>query len=151
MVSPNEKSSSDRLPPETPPDSPTEAFGYVFQQLAEARDYFAYYARTRAEIFRLTVRNFLFIGVLTVTAVLLAGAVVVTAVVLVTRGVAEALTMLFGGRVWLGDLVTGILLLVFVVAAIYGAITTIAKSWKRRTFSSYAEQKRRERAQESMP
>jgi hypothetical protein len=140
----------DRMKPEPSEPAPTAAFQYAFEQFAEVRDYVAFYLRTRAELFRLSVRNFLFVSVLTFTAVLLAAALIVTAVVLLCRGVAEGLTLLFGGYAWVGDLVTGVLLLVVVIAAIYGVITKIASSWKRKTFVDYAAQKRRQRRQQEM-
>jgi uncharacterized membrane protein len=130
----------DRTKAETAEPSPAAAFQYAFDQFAAARTYFKFYLRTRAELFRLAVRNFLFVSVLTVAAVILAAALIVTAVVQVARGIAEGLTILFGGNAWVADLVTGLAMLVVVVAAMYGTITQIASASKKKTFSAYAAQ-----------
>jgi hypothetical protein len=146
MESPESGSTaSDRIKPETVEPSPTAAFQYAFEQLADARDYIRFYLRTRAELFWLAVRNFMFIGVLTATAVFLVAALVVTAIVLFCRGVAEGLTIVFGGHAWLGDLVTGVVLLLVVGLAIFGTIVAISRSWKKRTFVAFAEKKRQDR------
>jgi hypothetical protein len=146
MESPENRSSvRDRIKPEAPDPSPTAAFHYAFEQLGEAREYIGFYLRTRVEMLRLTVRNFLFLGVLTTVAVLLGAALLVTAVVLLCRGVAEGLSILLGGNAWAGDLVTGVVLLIVVAAAIYGTIVAISRSWKKRPFSAFAKEKHRER------
>jgi hypothetical protein len=136
----------DRINPQTTEPSPAAAFGYAFEQFAEARDYFKFYLRARAELLRLAVRNFLFVSILTISLVVLAAALLVTAIVQVARGVAEGLAVLFGGHVWFADLLTGLAMLILFVAAIYGTIVKISSSWKKKTFSAYAADEHRRRA-----
>ena len=146
MVSPEDGSSvNDRMKPDTAEPAPAAGIHYAFEQLAEARDYIGFYLRTRAELLKLTVRRFVVLAVLGVIAGIFALALLVTATVLLCRGIAEGLTHLFGGRVWAGDLVAGGGLLLVIGAAIYGTIFTLSHSWKKRTFSAFAEQKRQER------
>jgi hypothetical protein len=133
------------MKPESPEPSPTAAFHHAFEQFAEVREYVAIYLRTRADLFKVTVRNFVFVSILAATAVLLAAALIVTAVVLLCRGIAEGLTILLGGCAWAGDLITGVLLLLVIAVVIYGSITYITRSFKKTTFRHYAAQKRRER------
>jgi hypothetical protein len=83
----------------------------LLKNLAALKEYFSHYVAVRADTARLRIRNVL--GVLILASIgLVAGATgLVVAVVLLLDGTCNGLTVLLGGRLWAGQLLTGALVL----------------------------------------
>ena len=60
-------------------------------------------------------------------------------------GLAEALGNLFGGRYWLGDLVTGILILGAVAGGAYFMMNKLTGTWRSQTLKKYEQRKQDQR------
>jgi hypothetical protein len=71
---------------------------------------------------------------------------VVTAVVLLCRGIAGGLGALFGGRLWLGELVTAILFLAIIGAGVWFGLGRVTKASRERTVKKYASRQQQQRA-----
>ena len=133
---------------ETEPDpTPASAFSEVAERLGEVRDYAAYYVKARVDRIKVVARNVAVMAALGVVALVAAGALVVTAVVLLCQGIALGLANLFGGRLWLGDLVTAILLLGAIGAGAYIGISRLTKTSKERMVRAYEQRKREQRVE----
>ena len=65
-------------------------------------------------------------------------AMIVTAVVILLNGIGEGLGWLFGGRMWLGNLVTGLGMLGLTVLALVIITHRIVKISRTRTIEKYA-------------
>lgn len=126
---------------------PAAAFADLSARLGEVREYAAYYVKARVDKIKVSVRNILVMAALGIVGLVAATALVVTAVVLLCQGIALGLATLFGGRVWLGYLVTAILLLGMIGGAAYVGIGRLTKTSKERMVRAYEQRKRQQRVE----
>jgi hypothetical protein len=126
--------------------APAAAWGDAFARFGEVREYAAYYVKARVDALKLSLRNLILMVALGIIGAFAGGALVVMAVVLLCIGIAHGLGELFGGRLWLGDLVTAILLLGAIGATVYIAVTRVTKTSKERVVKAYEQRKRQQRA-----
>jgi hypothetical protein len=98
-------------------ESESQAFRDAAVRLGEIRDYVAYYLSTRADAIRLAIRNEMFFVAFGVVGLLAVGAAVIVAVTLLFLGIADGLGAALHGRIWLGDLIVGVVMLVAVAIA----------------------------------
>jgi hypothetical protein len=108
-------------------DQAVNAFSTHFDNLS--RETF-HYIQARFDLVRLGVYQWLVRISLALIAVLAAAGLIVTAIVLACVGMAEALSALFG-RAWLGDLVTGIILLAGIIGLCYFGFTMYIRSLEK--------------------
>jgi hypothetical protein len=131
---------------ETEPDpTPASAFSEIGDRFAEARDYASYYVKARVDRIKVTARNVAVLAALGVVGLIAGAALVITAVVMLCVGIALGLSALFGGRMWLGDLVTAIILLGAIGAGAYVGISRLTKTSKERMVRAYEQRKREQR------
>src|SRR5947208_16770839 len=92
----------ERAPATDAADDPTpaSAFGEVGERINEVRDYAAYYVKARVDKLKVALRNVAVMAALGIVGLIAGGALVVTAVVLLCTGIAQGLTVLFGGHAW---------------------------------------------------
>jgi hypothetical protein len=137
-----------RIDPEpvTDDQSPSEAFHHAQMRLSELAEYVSYLIAAKVDGIKLTLRNVAIFAALGIVGLIAGGAMVVTSVVLLCYGVARGLGVLFGGRIWLGDLVTGILLLALIAGGTMFALKSIGKSSRERTAKKYAARQQQQRA-----
>src|ERR1700679_2100928 len=106
---------------ETPPSSngsaadasAAKAFADAMARLAQIREYISYYLAIKADALRLSLRSAVFYAVLGLMGLLAGGAAIVGAVALLLLGAAHGIGVMLGGRIWLGDLIVGIVILGF--------------------------------------
>jgi hypothetical protein len=132
---------------EAPPAeaAPAEAWRDAFARFGETRAYVAHYIQARIDGLKLSLRKMLMLAAVGVIGAIAGGALVVTAVVLLCVGIAQGLSTLFGGRPWLGNLVTAVLLLGVVAGVVWIGLSRMTKSSKERVVDAYERRKRRER------
>jgi hypothetical protein len=127
---------------QAPQPDPFAAFS---QHAQELRNYFSYYVAVRADQLRLKVRQ-VAVGVALGAMGALAGAsVIIASVVLLLVGIAGGLGELFGGRPWLGSLVTGLSVLVVVTIAGTLMVRGITMNSLQRTVQRYVERRHQQR------
>lgn len=126
---------------------PTEAFHQVGTLVAQLKEYATYFLSTKVDGVRASVRNTALYAVLGLGAALTAAAAIVTGVVLLIGGVATGLGWLFGQRFWLGNLVTGLLVLILFAAGAYVGLSYLLKSFRRNLVNKYEQRQQWERGQ----
>jgi hypothetical protein len=113
-------------------------------RLREIPDYLEYFLTAKLNQFRLWIRKIrraLYLSFLSLIAVATA---VAASVFLLCRGVADAIGALVG-RVWLGDLLTGLGLLIILAVAVPFALARAARISKMNTFQAYERRRQRHR------
>ena len=81
----------------------------MLQQLRELGEYLSYYATAKIDGAKLSVRNTVIWILLTALGFVAISGLIVAASCYVLSGVAEGLTVLFGGRMWAGNIAAGLL------------------------------------------
>jgi hypothetical protein len=127
-------------------ETPSEAFHAAKRSFEELQEYVGYYISAKVDALKVAATNAAIMAVLGIVAGLAGAALVVTAVVYLVRGIAEALTALFGGHAWIGDLVTAIILLGAVVGSLMFVMKKMTHSSRERTLKKYAARQQQQRA-----
>jgi hypothetical protein len=104
-----------------------------------------YYLETRLDALGLSIRRAVVGLALGVVGAIGAAAGLVMAVVLLLRGLAEALTVLFGGRAWAGDLVVGGGVILLTAGSLWAVKAYLASVARRRTVEKYEHQRSQQR------
>lgn len=97
----------------------------------------SYYVRARADQLKLSVRQFLVFGAMGVLALVVGAVIVATAAWLLVNGIAGGLAALFGGRVWLGNLGAGVLVLAGIAGGAWYGIEELRRGSQRDTVQRY--------------
>ena len=126
--------------------SPAEAFADVKTRLSELGEYAGYLLSAKLDGIKLSIRNAGIYAALGVVGLLAGGALVVTAAVLLLRGIAGGLGALFGGRLWLGELVTAIVFLALIGGGAVFVVSRMTKASRQRTVKKYDSRKQQQRA-----
>src|SRR5262249_40063479 len=108
--------------------SPEEALRRLLQQFDELRAYSTHFVSAKVDGFMVSARQLLVWAVLGVVGLIGLAGLVVTTIVLFLGGAAGGPGQLFGGRLWLGQLVVGGGLLVLLTLSILIGLRT----WQRR-------------------
>ncbi len=145
------EAATDRLRPPHPDDTaPADAFKDALRVLGEVREYVAYYVGAKVDGIKLSVRRVGILAALGVIGLLAAGAIVVTASVLLCVGLAQGIGVLlagdYGPRVWLGNLIVGLVLLLLIGGGTWFAVSRLFNSSKRATVKKYELRRQRQRA-----
>ena len=140
-----------RFPPEgkswegAPQGAAGDALREANRQVGEIAEYVSYYLSAKWDGVKLSLKNVGIFAVLGVVGLIAGAALVITAVVQVCSGIAQGLAVLFGGRLWLGNLVTGILLLGLVAAGAYFGLSSLMGKSRKATVNKYELRKKHER------
>ena len=127
-------------------DDPTEHLGKVSARLAEIKDYVAYYVSAKLDSYKSSAKSAALWAVVGLLGAVAGTAVLATAGVLVVVGIAEGLTQLFGGRAWLGDLVTGVALLAIVLGTTFLMVRRMLGQSRLATAKKYEALRRQQMA-----
>ena len=73
-------------------------------------------------------------------------AVVLTAGVLLVTGIAGAVGALFGGRLWLGELITAVVVLGSLLAAVLVVFKTVLSKSRQKVVKTYEQRKSQQRS-----
>jgi hypothetical protein len=126
------------MDPAAPADSVVaDAFKLLLQQLRELREYANYYASAKSDTIKLSLQNALLWVALAAVGFVVACGVCVTASCLLLFGVAEGLSVVFGGRLWVGNLLTGGLMLAGFGGGMYGLMVAYRRASRARTVQEY--------------
>ncbi len=105
----------------------SESFQSAFSHVLEVVDHVQTLMQVRADRARIAVRRAVMIGVVIVLAAAALAPLIVGGSVLFTIGVAQSLTILFGDRAWLGNLIGGMLILGLVALCAWAGYARIAR------------------------
>jgi len=118
----------------SPPHGP-HPLDPLLKDLAELRQHLSHYIAARADAAKLRMRTVVMYALLGLVGGLAGAVGLATAVVLLVSGISDGLTQLFGGRVWAGELTTGVLFLLLAGAAIWAATTNWKTTGQQRTIA----------------
>ena len=125
---------------------PTEALKNLGARFSELGEYVSYFLSAKVDSTKVTLRNLGIYAGLGVVALLAGGAFVCTLMVLLLRGVAGGLGALFGGRLWLGELVTAVVFLAVLTGGIVFGMKWLTKSSRERTAKKYVARQQEQRS-----
>jgi len=119
----------------------------LVKQLQELGEYVSYYVTARTDSARLSLRStVLRISFAALGLVVVAG-LIITATWFVLKGIAEGVGLLFGGRLWVGNIVTGVLLLAGLGLAMYCAVASRRTTSRERVIGKYEQRQARQQEQ----
>ena len=127
------------------PNPASAAFHRIKCDIDELKEYASYYLTAKVDGFKRTLRNLGLYAALGVVGLLVGGAIVATAAGLLVVGIAEGLGRLFGDRYWLGDLVTGVIVLGAVGGAVWFMMKKLTGTWRSQTIRKYEQRKQTQR------
>ncbi|HEX4149706.1 MAG TPA: phage holin family protein [Pirellulales bacterium] len=140
----DDANSSESADPRTPPPDP---WAPLLLQVDELREYFSYYIGARTDLFRARLRRLVVAAVSIFVVAVAAATFAATASALVLVGLGAGLGELLGGRIWLGNALVGVLVLVVVGLGGVGATRWLNTSSRMKTIRSYAQRRERQRRQ----
>ena len=142
------ESSGGRVGPDpvTDDQSPSEAFHHAKNRLSELAEYISYYISAKLDGIKLSLRSMAIFAALGVVGLIAGGAMISTAVILLLLGIAGGLGKLFGDRLWLGGLVTGLFVMGLIAGGTIFVVRSIRKSSRQRTLKKYAARQQQQRA-----
>ncbi len=122
------------------------AFHALKQDAAEFKEYAAYYVAAKTDAVKQKIRSIILYAALGILALLAGGAVLVTGGVLLVLGIGHGLAELFGGRLWLGELVAGVVVLGAMGLMTMVMIKKMTHGWKAALHKKYDDRKADQRA-----
>ena len=114
--------------------------------LREVIEFASYYLAAQADRLKLTAINIAMFVILGAIGAFVGTAIVLTAGVLLIVGIAGGLGALFGGRLWLGDLATAILVLGILFAGTIIVFKKVTGTTRGKLVSAYEQRKSQQRA-----
>ena len=133
--------STDREPA---PASDGELFGRLLKQLAEAFEYASHYLVAKADEAKSSARSAMLRAQMVIVGVLTVAGLIVAGVTLLFIGLAGGLGEAFG-KPWLGQLVSGLILILVVALAIWGRTVWLRNYFLKRTQERYEQRHRQTR------
>ena len=121
-----------------------DALQRLLQQFGELVEYFSYYAAAKTDRFKVTLRNTALGVVLAALGFVAVAGLFVTAGWLLLIGVAGGLSVLFGDRPWLGNLLTGALVLGGLGGGLYVMVVALSRVARERIVEEYGKRQARQ-------
>jgi hypothetical protein len=125
--------------------SPAEALRRLQQQVGELQAYLAHFVSAKVDSVLLSARQIALWIVLGVVGLIALGGLLVTAIVLLLVGAAAGLALLFGGQLWLGQMVVGAGVLVLFALALLIGMRTWQRRWRQQKVQQYDERQLQQR------
>ena len=114
------------------------------ERFGEIREYASYYFSTKTDALKSKLTWLAIYAALGIVGVIVGLAVVATAGVLLVRGIAHGLGAAFG-RPWLGELVTGLGLLLLLGLGIFIGLKVLTGTFKRKLMAKYEQRHKDQR------
>jgi phosphotransferase system glucose/maltose/N-acetylglucosamine-specific IIC component len=127
-----------------PPSIETDVLRDLLKQLSELFEYASHYISATTDAAKLSARQAAIRVLVEVGFMLAAASLVVSALTLLFIGVAGGFAEWFDGRVWLGDLLAGLLMLTLVGGAVWVRVARLKRTSHQRTVQSYEQRKLRQ-------
>jgi hypothetical protein len=128
------------------PSTMADAMALAKKYWREFRTYLSYYLTVQMDRLMLSIRGMVIGLAISVLLLIGLGAMLVMAAVQICSGIAELLTMAFGGRVWAGDLVTGAIIWIAVLATAYFGVSSMVARSRKATMEKYEQLRAEQRA-----
>jgi hypothetical protein len=128
------------------PEMPPHPLDPVMRRLAEMREYVTDYLEARGDAFKLRARQTALRAALGFVALVGLIAAVASATVLVLSGTAGGIAAALGGRLWAGQLITGLTLFLILGLVTWLGIRRINETSRRGTIDKYERKHLEQRA-----
>jgi len=125
--------------------SPPEALHRLQQQIEELQAYFTHFVSAKVDGFLLSGRQLALWTPLGITGLLALAGLIITAIVLLLGGAAAGLGLLFGGQLWLGQVVVGGGLLSLLALSIFIGMRTWQNRSRQQKVQQYDERQLQQR------
>lgn len=126
-------------------ESAAQAFANLSAQIAQLKEYAAYYAAAKLDGIKWSMTRIAVMAVLGIVALIVGAGVLVTAAVLFVTGLASGLGRAFGpDMAWLGWIIVGGLVLVATAIGALMGLSALTKSTQRRMAEKYENKRRRQ-------
>lgn len=122
-------------------ESAAEALKDAGARLAEIKAYVFYYFQAQADRLKLAAREAVFGVMLAPVALLLVPAIVIVAVVLLLVGLANGIGGALGNRIWLGDIIVAVAVLVTVPFVARLMVSRLFGFFRKQTVEKYESRK----------
>lgn len=127
--------------------SPVGSLKEALHLLGELREYAGYFVSTKVTGLKSSLRSIVIYAALGIVGLAVFCGLLIAAAVYVLRGAAHGLGMLMGGRLWLGELIVGAVVLLGVAVVIVIGLKRVAGASRKRTVEQYEERQRAQRVQ----
>jgi len=119
----------------------------LLKQFRELTAYFSHFVAAKTDSLKFSLRSAVLSFVLVALGFVVLSGFLVAAGWFVLSGVAGGLGLLFGERLWLGNLVTGILFVAGLGLGIYVAVAKATKTSRERTVKKYESRQARQQSE----
>ena len=126
--------------------SPPEALRRLQQQIEALQAYFTHFVSAKIDGFLLSSRQIALWTALGIMGLMALIGLIVTAIVLLLSGAAAGLGLLFGGQLWLGQVVVGGGLLILLALGIFIGMRTWQHRSRQQKVQQYDERQLQQRA-----
>lgn len=125
----------------------SEALNLLLKQVREMKEYFSYYVAVKTDSAKLHLRNTLLWMVLSAMGFVTLCGLLIIAGWFLLGGIAGGLGVLFGGRLWIGNIVTGVLASAGLGLGMYYAVAKRMSVSRKRTIQKYEERQARQQTE----
>ena len=126
--------------------SPPEALRHLQQQIEELQAYFTHFVSAKVDGFVLSSRQIALWTALGILSLIALAGLIITAIVLLLGGAAAGFGLLFGGRLWLGQVVVGGGLLLLLALSILVGMRIWRHKSRQQKVQQYDERQLQQRA-----
>lgn len=119
----------------------------LLKRLAELREFCLYYLVSRLDLWKLRGRRLVLWSAVGVVGLVVAVTAIVVSTTLLFLGVSRGLAALFGDRLWLGDLLTGLGFLTAVAGGAAFGFHKMNDHYRRQTRARYERRKAQQRSE----
>lgn len=127
-------------------EDPMVSLGKAAAQVRELRDYAAQYLSAKADGIKVKARKAVVLGVLGLLALIVGAVVLITAASLMVIGLAELIGSALGGRMWAGNLIVGVGILVMLGIGAWWGVRKLFNSSAASTVKRYEQRLKNQRA-----
>jgi membrane protein implicated in regulation of membrane protease activity len=124
---------------------PPEALRRLQELVGELQAYFTHFVSAKVDGFKLSARQLAIWAALGVVGVIALAGLIVTAIVLLLVGAAAGFALLFGGWLWLGQVVVGVGSLVLLALSIFIGLRTWQRKARQQKVQQYDERQLQQR------
>jgi hypothetical protein len=128
------------------PASMADAFAQVRKNWRELVTYFGFYLGVQIDRLLLSFKALLLVLAIGGLVMIGLGAMLVTAAVQILMGIAQLLTVAFGGRAWAGELVTGGIFWIVVLSITYAIVSSLIAKSRQATLEKYEQRRAAQRS-----
>lgn len=123
----------------------TDPFAHLGTHIREFREYMAYFAATKKDALKVTVRTAAIYAVLGVLGLMAGAGIIITASVLLLAGLASAISTAIGVGPWAGDLIVAVVVFGGLALVAYIGVSRLTGTARSQLVKDYERRKQQQR------